>query len=104
MENRDRPDVKNLVELAFGMRPADELYAIKKDPGQLENLADRPEYEPVLKRIKSQLLGKLDGTADRGRQENRSLFHRQGLGDQSGPKETEDRVRPGGRRRRLGHR
>jgi len=64
IENRDRPDVKKLAELAFGTRPADELYAIKKDPGQLENLADRPKYESVLKKMKSQLMGKLEATGD----------------------------------------
>lgn len=42
IENRDDPKVKMLFELAFQKRPAEELYDLRKDPAQLQNVADRP--------------------------------------------------------------
>ena len=42
MQHRNEPKDKELFELAFGKRPAEELYDLKKDPGQLNNVADKP--------------------------------------------------------------
>jgi len=44
MEHRDDPKVKKLFQLAFEKRPYQELYDLQKDPGQLNNVADQPEY------------------------------------------------------------
>ncbi len=44
MEHRDDPKVKKLFQLAFEKRPYEELYDLQKDPGQLNNVADLPEY------------------------------------------------------------
>ena len=39
MEHRNEHGVARLAELAFGMRPAEELYDLKSDPHQMVNLA-----------------------------------------------------------------
>ena len=44
IDHRDDPDVKTLFRLAFEKRPAEELYDLQTDPGQLNNVADLPEY------------------------------------------------------------
>ncbi len=44
VDHRDDPDVKTLFRLAFGKRPAEELYDLQTDPGQLDNVADQPNY------------------------------------------------------------
>jgi arylsulfatase A-like enzyme len=49
------PDWQWYYDLAFGKRPAEELYDLRKDPDQTVNLADNPEY----KKIKEELAEKL---------------------------------------------
>ena len=44
MDHRDDPDVKTLFRLAFEKRPAEELYDLRTDPGQLNNVAELPDY------------------------------------------------------------
>ena len=43
MDNRSTHGVANLAELSFGMRPAEELYDLKKDPEQMNNRAGSRE-------------------------------------------------------------
>lgn len=38
---------RHLWDLAFGKRPAEELYDCRRDPGQLVNLAGDPEYSAI---------------------------------------------------------
>ena len=51
MDNKDKPGFKLFYDLAFGKRPAEELYDLKKDPGQINNLAGQPEYAKVQKKL-----------------------------------------------------
>jgi len=51
IEHRDDPDVKRLFRLAFEKRPAVELYDLQVDPGQLNNVADLPEYAEIKRRL-----------------------------------------------------
>ena len=44
IDHREDPRVNNLFRLAFAKRPAEELYDLQADPGQLNNVADLPEY------------------------------------------------------------
>jgi len=44
LEHRDDPEVKELFRLAFEKRPYEELYDLRKDPHQLNNVAASPEY------------------------------------------------------------
>jgi len=42
--HRDDPRFKELFKLAFEKRPYEELYDLQADPGQLNNIAAKPEY------------------------------------------------------------
>jgi arylsulfatase A-like enzyme len=50
--------------LAFGKRPAEELYDLARDPHQVENLAGRSEYEEVRKKLRADLERWMIETAD----------------------------------------
>lgn len=64
MQNRNEPKVKKLFELAFGKRPAEELYDLANDPGQLNNVADKPNYAKAKKKLATELTAKLKATKD----------------------------------------
>jgi len=59
MENRNKPDVAALYRRAFEKRPDQELYDLRKDPGQLNNVAMEPEYLAVKTRMSKVLMRKL---------------------------------------------
>ena len=62
--HRDDENVKPLLELAMGKRPAEELYDLKKDPAEMVNVADRPEYAPARKKLADELMNFLAQTKD----------------------------------------
>jgi len=65
VENRDKDELhRRLFELAFGKRPAEELYDLKIDPEQLENMAADPAYAEIRKRLDRQLVRTLQATND----------------------------------------
>lgn len=64
MEHRDEPGVKGLFELAFAKRPAEELYDLRKDPDQLNNVADRSEYAKSKEKLAGALMAELKATKD----------------------------------------
>jgi arylsulfatase A-like enzyme len=64
LEHRDNPWVKRSFDLAFAKRPAEELYDLKKDPDQLVNVADRPEYIAARKELGKKLVAELKATQD----------------------------------------
>ena len=64
MDNKDRPGFKRFYDLAFAKRPAEELYLLKSDPGQLVNLAGNPEFADMQKKLRSQLQNYLIKTKD----------------------------------------
>jgi len=64
MKHRGDPKVKPLFALAFGKRPAEELYDLRKDPGQLRNVAGDPAYADARKKLADQLAAELAATAD----------------------------------------
>jgi N-sulfoglucosamine sulfohydrolase len=53
-----------LYRLAFGKRPAEELYDCREDPFQLNNLAGDPDYEPIRQELSGLLLEQLRITGD----------------------------------------
>jgi len=64
LKHRDDPKVKKLFELGFGKRPAEELYDLARDPGQLNNVADKPAYARTKKRLVAYLMTQLRETKD----------------------------------------
>jgi len=65
VENREK-DQEHLAlyELAFGKRPAEELYDCQKDPDQLINLAEDPAYAEIREKLSKQLMDQLLATED----------------------------------------
>ena len=55
MEHKDNPNVAPLFQLAFGKRPAEELYDVSKDPAQIHNLAADPNFAKVKRKLRGQL-------------------------------------------------
>jgi len=64
IHHRSEPEVKPLFKLAFGKRPAAELYDLKKDPDQMNNVADKSQYADVKKRLHAKLMNYLRSTGD----------------------------------------
>src|SRR5439155_7618361 len=44
LRGRENQELGRFFQLACGKRPAEELYDIRKDPYELTNLADQPDY------------------------------------------------------------
>ena len=55
IDNRDNPKVKYFFDLSFGKRPAEELYSIKNDPYNLNNIAAKAEYNAIKNELSSRL-------------------------------------------------
>ena len=65
VENRDKDaHHRGLYELAFGKRPATELYDLKKDPDQLVNIATDSAYAETVEKLKEKLFAELEKTND----------------------------------------
>lgn len=64
MEHRNEHGVARLAELAFGMRPAEELYDLKSDPHQMVNLAGSTAMADVQATLRQQLFDHLTKTRD----------------------------------------
>ncbi len=64
MENRGDPAVDRLAELAFGTRPGHELYDLRRDSGQLRNIAAEPRAAATLAALRERLMRRLAETGD----------------------------------------
>ncbi len=60
----NEPEVGRLFELAFGKRPAEELYDLRKDPDQLNNVAEKSEYARAKSKLAAALMSELKATKD----------------------------------------
>ena len=64
MESRGEPGIDRLAELSFGTRPENELYDLRSDPGQLNNLAGQPEARQLVEQLRDRLMDHLAATGD----------------------------------------
>ena len=62
--HREDPAVKEYYELAFGKRPAEELYDLRKDPGQVKNVAADVAYHQTRLGLVVRLFQDLHALAD----------------------------------------
>ena len=53
-----------LYQLAFGKRPREELYDLRKDPDYMNNIATDPDYAEVRTRMEARLLSILETEDD----------------------------------------
>ena len=66
LANKDSDEDRKLFELAFGPRPAEELYDLAKDPDQMNNVALDPAYARAKQKLAQRLQSKLlNGLRDR---------------------------------------
>ena len=64
LANRSAAPVANLFELAVGKRPAEELYDLRSDPGELRNVAGEAAFREVKKKMAADLQKQLKDWAD----------------------------------------
>jgi uncharacterized sulfatase len=64
MDNKDKAGFKRFYDLAFAKRPAEELYHVSKDPGQIVNLAGNSKYAEIQKKLAARLQERLVLTKD----------------------------------------
>jgi arylsulfatase A-like enzyme len=64
VEGKDDPKIHTLFELACGKRPAEELYDIARDPYQMTNVAERPEYAKARAKLRAELDRWMKDTGD----------------------------------------
>ena len=64
MEHRNEHGAARLAELAFGLRPAEELYDLKNDPHQMNNLAGKVGYLKKQAELRDRLFVHLKKTKD----------------------------------------
>ncbi len=64
LENRDDPNVQPHFELGFSKRPAEELYDLREDPDQINNVAGTPDYAADQDRLSARMEGYLQATGD----------------------------------------
>lgn len=61
---RNDPQWKKFFDAAYGKRPREELYDLRKDPYQINNVADDPVYAQQRVQLEQRLLNELVATED----------------------------------------
>jgi arylsulfatase A-like enzyme len=61
---KDSAAYRRLYDLAFAKRPAEELYDLRQDPGQMTNVAGEKAYARVKEQLARRLLADLKATGD----------------------------------------
>jgi arylsulfatase A-like enzyme len=64
LNHRQDPAIAPFFRLATAKRPAEELYDLKADPDQVENVAGRPAYREAQRRLRAELEAWLRATGD----------------------------------------
>lgn len=64
LKNREKEGVRELFNLAFGKRPAEELYDLPQDPEQMKNIAKLADYQEVKEMLAEKLHEYLKNTND----------------------------------------
>lgn len=64
LERTDDPAFAKYIALIFGKRPAEELYDTRKDPAQIHDIANDPEYAETLQQLRSRVDDWMKQTSD----------------------------------------
>ena len=62
--HRNEPDVRHLFDLTLNLRPEEELYDLRVDPDQQNNLINNKEYAAKRAELSERLMSVLEETAD----------------------------------------
>ncbi|MCM8534071.1 MAG: sulfatase [Lentisphaeraceae bacterium] len=71
---KNRKEYKKDFDHAYGKRPMYELYDLKKDPHQMNNVAQSKVYKTVFEKLKKQLMNELESTGDPRLVDNGKFF------------------------------
>lgn len=74
LEGKAEVGKPDLFELSFGQRPEEELYDVKNDPYQLNNLASNPAHAETKAVLQKNLLQWMSETDDRRAEDPRSTY------------------------------
>ena len=74
VNHRKDPSYAKYFEFAFGKRPAEELFDLIKDPHQINNLATNPAFDEIRKKMRTELISKLNELGDPRVRENPVSF------------------------------
>ncbi len=85
VKHRQDPQWKWLYDFAFGKRPAEELYDLRKDPDQIVNLAAHPDMAQIKEKLSNQLLTTLKAAKD-PRMESEVIFEKPPFTDPGEPR------------------
>lgn len=58
------PQLSRYFQRVFAKRPAEELYDVAKDPGQVQNVADEAAYAETLRRLRERVTAWMQSTGD----------------------------------------
>lgn len=64
VDHRNDPEWKHFFEHAYGKRPREELFDLKKDPHQIHNVAAEPAYTEIVHQLRKRLMAELERTGD----------------------------------------
>ena len=64
MAHHDDPEIQPLYQLAFGKRPAEELYDLSRDPHQMKNVAGDVAYRKIKNELAERLQRRLETGGD----------------------------------------
>jgi len=76
IRRRNDPEIGKLYDMAYGPRPREELYDVKHDRWQLNNLAEDPAYAEIKAGLKQKLFEYLGKTGDPRIGDDPDVFHR----------------------------
>jgi len=62
--HREEPAIQPLAAMAWGKRPARQLFDLRRDPFELTNVAEDPGYAEVVQKLDTQLMAELKATGD----------------------------------------
>lgn len=62
--HRNDPAFRKYFDLAFGKRPAEELYDTRRDPDMMRNLSDDPSFADTRKQLSQRLMAELTRAGD----------------------------------------
>ncbi|MBI1312633.1 sulfatase-like hydrolase/transferase [bacterium] len=64
IEHRSDPGIERYFHIAFGRRPEEELYDLRNDPFETQNVADNAEYAAIRQQLSDRLMTTLKETGD----------------------------------------
>lgn len=84
--HRDDPGIGKYFEIAFGRRPEEELYDLRKDPHQMTNVAGAQAYSKAKEELSRRLLAELNETGDPRVLGDGTTFDKPPFSDQPAPR------------------